>query len=102
EFYLFLLVVLIFTLGFLLVTMVFGRVWCGWFCPQTTLSEMAEFIARTTAAWPPVIANLARHGGYICLSFLVASNLIWYFIAPYEYFTRLLSGHLGPVAELAL
>jgi cytochrome c oxidase accessory protein FixG len=102
EFYLILLVVLIFTLGFLFVTMVFGRVWCGWFCPQTTLSEVAEFIARTTAAWPPVIAYLARHGGYVCLSFLVASNLIWYFIVPDEYFPRLLSGSLGPVAEFTL
>ncbi len=33
EFYLFLLAVLILVFVFLFVTMVFGRVWCGWLCP---------------------------------------------------------------------
>src|ERR1035437_4832421 len=46
EFYLFLIVVLIMVFVFLFVTMLFGRVWCGWFCPQTTVTDLAEFIDR--------------------------------------------------------
>ena len=39
ELYLVLLFSLFLTLGFLLMTMVLGRIWCGWLCPQTTLTE---------------------------------------------------------------
>ena len=46
DLYLVLLATLIFVLGFLLITVVLGRVWCGWLCPQTTLSDIAEWSAR--------------------------------------------------------
>src|SRR5210317_1756579 len=45
ELYLVLLFSLLLTLGFLLITMVLGRVWCGWLCPQTTLTDLAEWFA---------------------------------------------------------
>src|SRR5210317_2195829 len=43
DLYLVMLATLVFVLGFLLVTVVLGRVWCGWLCPQTTLSDLAEW-----------------------------------------------------------
>ncbi|HFQ88902.1 MAG TPA: 4Fe-4S binding protein, partial [Desulfobulbus sp.] len=46
ELYLVLLGILVFVLAFLLVTVVLGRVWCGWLCPQTTLSDLAEGLGR--------------------------------------------------------
>ena len=46
EFYLFLIALLILVFGFLFVTMVFGRVWCGWLCPQTTIADLADCFDR--------------------------------------------------------
>ena len=45
ELYLLLFFSLALVLLFLLITLVFGRVWCGWACPQTTLSDLAEWAA---------------------------------------------------------
>jgi polyferredoxin len=104
EFYLFLLAVLILVFGFLFITMVFGRVWCGWFCPQTTVTDLAEFIDRKAAALVPgkFPATLVRQLCYLLLSFLVAANLVWYFIPPAEFMTRLLAGDIGLVAGSSL
>ncbi len=107
ELYLFLLFCLAFGVGFLLVTLVFGRVWCGWACPQTTLTDLAEWFSRRCglavrgnrlqgALW----RKLAAHGGYLLLALLVGANLVWYFIAPQRFFTELAQGTL-PAGALA-
>jgi cytochrome c oxidase accessory protein FixG len=102
EFYLFLLAVLIFVFGFLFVTMLFGRVWCGWFCPQTTLGDLAEWLDRVLRPLPGAVSFLLRQLSYLLLSLVVAANLIWYFLPPGEFFTRLWAGSLGPVAGISL
>ena len=104
ELYLFLLATLILVFIFLFVTMVFGRIWCGWLCPQTTLSDLAGFILKKTASllpgklFPLVVAHLL----FALLAFLVGANLVWYFIPPAEFFERLLQGNLGLVAGITL
>jgi polyferredoxin len=45
DLYLVLLFSLALTTGFLLITMLLGRVWCGWLCPQTTLTDLAEWFS---------------------------------------------------------
>ena len=103
EFYLLLLAILVFLFAFLFVTMVLGRVWCGWFCPQTTMTDLAEFIERTIGKrLPASIALAVKYLFYLALSFLVAANLIWYFIPPREFLQRLMSGELGMVAGISL
>ena len=98
ELYLILFFTLAFGLIFLLLTMVLGRVWCGWLCPQTTLVDLAEWMARTLglklqhnrlhgALW----RKLLLHVGYQILAFLVAANLLWYFIVPQQFFVQLVS-----------
>ena len=98
ELFLVLLATLIFVLGFLLITVILGRVWCGWLCPQTTLSDIAEWAARQLglkvqhnslhgALW----AKILLQGVFLLLAFLVASNLLWYFIPPRLFFARLLT-----------
>ncbi|MBJ6749265.1 4Fe-4S binding protein [Geomonas sp. Red421] len=102
EFYLFLIVVLILVFAFLFVTMLFGRVWCGWLCPQTTLGDLADWIERHTRNLPTPLRAGLRHLLYLALSALVGANLVWYFIAPPEFLARLLAGQLGAVAGISL
>jgi cytochrome c oxidase accessory protein FixG len=104
EFHLFLLAVLVLLFIFLFVTMVFGRVWCGWFCPQTTITDLAEFLDRKADAFLPgrFLPLLAKQSSYLLISFIVAANLVWYFIPPQEFFSRLLAGNIGMVAGIAL
>ena len=105
ELYLFLFFCLALVLIFLLTTLVFGRVWCGWACPQTTLSDLAEWATRRLKLQ---IGKSHLRGGsgrivmlhlfFLLLSFLVGSNLLWYFIEPRTYFLELFTGQLHPVA----
>ena len=109
ELYLVLLVTLIFVLGFVLITVVLGRVWCGWLCPHTTLTDLAEWTARR-------LGLMVRHnrmqgelwrqallqGVFLLLSFLVAANLLWYFIPPGQFFARLLTLDLHYAAWITL
>ena len=103
ELYLLWLTVISFIFLFLLVTLVLGRVWCGWACPQTTLVDLVEGMARMLGL--QVINNqvtgsavhmVTLHFVYIGLALLVGANLVWYFVSPYEFFPLLFSGGLGP------
>ncbi|MFO7577450.1 MAG: 4Fe-4S dicluster domain-containing protein, partial [Pelovirga sp.] len=95
--------------AFLLITLVSGRVWCGWACPQTTLSDSAEWVARTLSLtvranrligsrWRILVAQLA----YLLLALLVSTNLIWYFIEPRRFFASLWHGELPSAVLLTL
>lgn len=104
EFYLFLIAVLILVFAFLFITMVFGRVWCGWLCPQTTITDLAEFLDRQVGrvAGKRFPSSVLRHLVYLAIAATVAANLVWYFIAPYDFFPRLARGEMGLVAGITL
>ncbi|HJV65771.1 MAG TPA: 4Fe-4S dicluster domain-containing protein [Geomonas sp.] len=104
EFYLFLLAVLIFVFLFLFVTLLFGRVWCGWLCPQTTLGDIAQGVEEKVASLTrsKTVAPFLQQIVYLALAALVASNLIWYFVPPSEFFARLASGAMGSWAGISL
>lgn len=104
DLFLFLLFVLTIGTGFLLITLIFGRIWCGWGCPQTTWNDLAEWLARRLKL--KVVANrltggsghkIIVHIGYLLLALLVSANLIWYFIEPQRFFSTLVRGtmHTG-------
>jgi polyferredoxin len=79
EFYLVLLGALFLVALTLWVTVVFGRLWCGWLCPQTVIGEIGEWIASALPAG-------FRHGGktlaLLPFSALVSLSLLWYFVPP--------------------
>jgi len=104
EFYLFLIALLIFVFGFFFITMLFGRVWCGWLCPQTTLCDLADWIDSKVGALIPVrsLAAALNQLFYLIIACVVACNLVWYFMAPGQFFARLLSGDIGMVAGITL
>lgn len=99
ELYLVLIFSLIITLLFLLTTMVLGRVWCGWFCPQTTLTDLAEWFASKLGIHGKrpqkyLFRKAVLHIFYLLLAFLVSSNLLWYFIEPARFFSLLVTNQL--------
>ena len=104
---LFLLLGIALTLLFLLVTLAFGRAWCGWACPQTTLVDVVEWIARHIGVRVRAGAMTAGPGQkatmqcvYIALALLVGANLVWYFVSPYDFFPQLFTGRLHWAALL--
>jgi cytochrome c oxidase accessory protein FixG len=87
---------------FLLVTMVLGRVWCGWSCPQTAFVDLAEAVAGrlglkvkehriTGRVGPRILLTLFFLAGAL----LAGASFVWYFLPPGEYFRRLGQGALG-------
>jgi cytochrome c oxidase accessory protein FixG len=101
DLYLVLLFSLALTMGFLLITMLLGRVWCGWLCPQTTLTDLAEWFSSQFGLRGQKSQRQGRHARqfllhsiYLLLSALVSANLLWYFIEPMDFFSRLVTGQL--------
>jgi len=95
EFFLVLIAIIVLTMLFIFITHVFGRVWCGWLCPQTVLVDFTACIdnARRKGA-------LYAFGAYsltVLVSVLVAASLIWYFVSPYTFIPALFAGTLGAV-----
>ncbi len=95
ELFLVLLGALALTLAFLLVTVTLGRVWCGYACPQTVLSDLTAPLERwrkkgvVWAAAAVLVLALA--------SAVVAADLVWYVVPPGRFFADLAAGRLGPV-----
>jgi cytochrome c oxidase accessory protein FixG len=95
DFHLFLLVVLTFVVFIVLFTAIFGRLWCGWACPQTIFLEMVfrkiEYFIEGDAVQqrrldkaPWTAAKMTRkglkHGIYLALSFLISNTFLAYII----------------------
>ncbi len=96
EFFLVLVATIFLTLLIVLVTVVFGRVWCGWLCPQTVLIDFTPFMDR--AKKRSVVYKAGATAATLTISILVAASLIWYFISPYEFIPSLAKGTLGSTA----
>ncbi|MEW6714215.1 MAG: 4Fe-4S dicluster domain-containing protein [Nitrospirota bacterium] len=90
EFFILLIAVIFLTFLFLLVTLLFGRIWCGWLCPQTVLSDLTRFMDK-------VGNKLGVYSAVFLVSVIVAANLIWYFVDPYEFIPQVMGGRLGHV-----
>ncbi|MGY0040726.1 4Fe-4S binding protein [Pedobacter sp. NJ-S-72] len=96
DFYLFVLALLIFIIGVVLFTVVFGRVFCGWACPQTIFLEM---VFRKIENWiegdhlkqrkldegplnfEKVRKKTIKHVLFLAISFLIANIFLSYLIS---------------------
>jgi polyferredoxin len=81
EFYLVLLGTLFLVSLVLGVTVVFGRLWCGWLCPQTVIGEIGEWFA---SALPKRFRTRGKTAALLPFSALVSLSLLWYFVPPAE------------------
>jgi cytochrome c oxidase accessory protein FixG len=86
---------LVFFAGIMIFTTAFGRLWCGWTCPQTVMMEMVfrkiEYLiegdiqeqrALNTAPWSlgKIAAKAAKHGLFLGISFAIGNTLLAYII----------------------
>jgi len=110
--YIFVLATLAFVVGIILFTVIFGRLFCGWACPQTIFMEMVfrkiEYLIEGNAnqqrklkamAWnaEKIFKRLLKHGVFWGISFIIANTLLAYVIGKDELFkiiTDPVSAHL--------
>lgn len=116
--FIFALVMIVFFLMIAAFTAVFGRVWCGWLCPQTVLMEMVfrrieywldgDFLAQKRLASAPWTASkigrrVAKYAVFFALSFVIANWLLMYIIG-HEAWWRIVSdnplNHLPGLAAM--
>ena len=87
--------VLLFVVSILVFTTAFGRLWCGWACPQTVMMEMVfrkiEYLIEgdapsqrelNRAPWSAgkILKKISKHAIFFALSFLVGNVLLSYII----------------------
>jgi len=98
EFFVLLLGTLALVFAFLLVTLLWGRVWCGYACPQTLLSDLTRSLAAERARKRKRPAKLALAWALVLgVSALFSAATLWYLVPPGAFLARLLHGELGPV-----
>jgi cytochrome c oxidase accessory protein FixG len=86
---------LLFLMGIAVFTTAFGRLWCGWTCPQTVMMEMVfrkieyfiegDSSAQKALARAPWTANkiarkFSKHFVFLVLSFIIGNTLLAYII----------------------
>ncbi len=92
---------LVFITGIIIFTAAYGRLWCGWTCPQTVLMEMVfrkiEYLiegdghqqrALDKALWTAekAIKKTAKHAIFFGLSFIIGNTLLAYIIGYEQLF----------------
>jgi len=92
QFFLLLLILLLFVVLFLLMTVILGRVWCGWLCPQTVFNDLSDLLARRfRAKFSPVTARLLEQVSALVIAKVIAFNLFCWFQPPGQVFRQLLN-----------
>jgi polyferredoxin len=64
------------------ITTLFGRLWCGWLCPQTVISDATSFLDSQGGRGSASL--IAGYAAAVFASALIAMSLIGYFVSPYE------------------
>lgn len=108
EFYLIFLVLMLMLWLIVIFSMIYGRVWCGWMCPQTVLNELVNWFEKKTKRWWRVPKkggfgwrHLAAYAllaaGVAAVSLLIGFNLVAYFVDPYRMLADIAAWRLGPI-----
>jgi cytochrome c oxidase accessory protein FixG len=95
DIFLFVLATLVFVVCVVVFTIAFGRIFCGWICPQTIFMEM---VFRKVEAWiegdanrqkklnaapwtkDKIVKKSGKHFAFILISFLIANTFLAYII----------------------
>lgn len=95
DFFLLAIVLLSFFIFIILFTVVFGRIWCGWMCPQTLFMEMVfrkieywiegDSTAQRRLSKEPwgaskILKKVSKHTLFVAISLLIAHTVMAYLI----------------------
>lgn len=118
DFFIFGIGMLVFILFIVLFTVVFGRVFCGWACPQTIFMEMVfrrieywiegdanhqRALAKAPYNADKIIKKTSKHTIFFLVSFLISVTFLAYIIGTDELFRIVnepLSQHVGGFISL--
>ncbi|MEZ4694171.1 MAG: cytochrome c oxidase accessory protein CcoG [Aliarcobacter sp.] len=105
ELYLMPFLLMLLFLGIFAVTSLGGRAWCGWACPQTIFRVIYRDLIESKLLglrriknkqkepdWSKAENKAKKVVGIIiwsCLALLAASNFMWYFVPPEDFFAYL-------------
>ncbi|WP_258522378.1 cytochrome c oxidase accessory protein CcoG [Campylobacter hyointestinalis] len=102
ELYLMPFLLIILFLSIFFITTLGGRIWCGWACPQTVFRVIYRDLIQTKIL--KIRKNIRDKqkkfdGDYFkktigvllwtCLALIAASNFLWYFVPPEDFFSYL-------------
>lgn len=120
DFFVLLLAMLTFLVFIIVFTVVYGRVFCGWVCPQTIFLEMVfrrieywlegdapqqRALDRRALDWDKRWRKTTKHALFLLISFLIANTFLAYIIGSEELLklvTDSPTAHLGGLATLTL
>lgn len=120
DFYIFVLVMLAFILFVVLFTVVFGRLFCGWICPQTIFMEMVfrkieywiegdyrqqKKLAKQKWDGEKIRKKGLKHTLFFLISFLIANTFLAYIIGSDELINIITdhpSNHLAGLASILI
>lgn len=95
DFYLFVLALLTFMVFIVMFTAIFGRVWCGWACPQTIFMEMVfrkienwiegdyihqQKLNAAPLSWEKIFKKTVKHAVFLLISFFISNIFLAYII----------------------
>lgn len=89
-------------IGIFAMTAIFGRVWCGWACPQTIFRVIYRDLIESTILDLRKINNKQKDINYkkgynqikkyislflwVIISLIISTNFMWYFVPPEDFF----------------
>lgn len=120
DLYIFVFGMLIFMVFVVLFTVVWGRIWCGWTCPQTVFMELVfrriEYWiegdwqqqkrlnkAKGTTEW--YVKKAAKHAIFLAISFMIANLFLSYVIGArqlWQIVTEPVGQHIGGLIAISL
>jgi cytochrome c oxidase accessory protein FixG len=118
DFFIFGLGMLVFIVFVVLFTVVFGRVFCGWICPQTIFMEMVfrrveywiegdaahqKLLNKSPYTREKIIKKTAKHLSFLLIAFIISNTFLAYVIGSDELFKIIhepVSKHIGGFTAL--
>jgi len=92
NFFIVLIFLFLVTFFIILITQLYGRIWCGWLCPQTILINFTKIFDKKNAS---LAAKLTGHASVLIMSIIIGASMVWYFVSPYDFFRGLFTGTLS-------